>query len=330
MPPKGTKNKASSLARKLKALFPPANPACTFQDEDGQAYEEFRDMGKRAPNTQGTGRVKLSAQRSTLLVLNFTSRASSVPPAHLQALLSFLSAFLLLPVEYQAHPGAIDFSTNTFTLLGENYALTPPRLSRSSGGSKKRKQPSRPPRALDVFDLFDVLVHAATAPYASVLALFDAPLTEDGAEVMGRACGDRVCCVSTRQCDTLSSLLATACHELLHTLGVDHEQHDRCVMNAISSDEEDGEEDGEGGGGGQWRGDWLFLCRNNLRKLQLMHAEWGASPRYMMLLSGDGGGNGGFMTGYHLGLLSACASAGLKREVAWLGRVVEAFSSEDS
>jgi len=46
--------------------------------------------------------------------------------------------------------------------------------------------------------------------------------------VMGRACGNRVCCVSLHYCDyKLRCLLSTTFHELLHTLGVDHNTEER-------------------------------------------------------------------------------------------------------
>ena len=45
----------------FEKLHPPAPRDCVLEDEEEQTYAEFKEMGKREPNEQGTGRNKLIA-----------------------------------------------------------------------------------------------------------------------------------------------------------------------------------------------------------------------------------------------------------------------------
>jgi hypothetical protein len=113
---------------------------------------------------------------------------------------------------------------------------------------------------VEVFSLFDVLVHESKPPYFAIVGLFDCSLgeiEEDGQiiRVLGRACGDRLACVSLKECITLKSLFCVSSHELLHTFGLDHCTTFECLMNSIQVD------------------DWLFLSPLNLRKLMHFHLE---------------------------------------------------------
>ena len=231
----------------MDVLFPAANPDSVFDDEENQTYKNFVEMGKRNPNVQGTGRYKLCKGRNKILVVYFGPKINL--PIHLSELLSFLSVFVQLEVRYEEQLDAVDRKKKQMTLDGEVYDIS------VTTQSKKKARTSQSHTSIDVFSLFDVLVHKAKNPFFTVVGLFDCLLTEDGHEIMGRACGDRVCCISLPYCSNIRTLMATTCHEVLHTMGFDHNTVDRCVMNAIAEDD----------------AEWLFLSRVNIQKLQLFH-----------------------------------------------------------
>ena len=296
-------------------LFPPAAPGTYFEEEEGyelenQSYEEFVDMGKRRPNIHGTGRLKMSQKRQTILVINCGSSTSSSPRGQqIEILVEYLEKFMMMKVVYEEQIDAIDANGGTFTLDSNVYDIEV---------SKKKKGKTKVEYRLDVFSLFDVLIHKNRSPFFTVIGLFDHKLIEDGSEVMGRACGDRLACVSLQLCQPrLHTLLGTTCHELLHTIGIDHTSNHRCLMNAIASEEE-----------------WLFLCVENLRKLKLFHDEAGkrATTIYSSVMN-DGGKEkdiNGFIVAYHRNMLNMILSneymnVSLKREVEWLQKVIKRF-----
>ena len=140
-------------------------------------------------------------------------------------LVRYMSAFLLLDVELEVQSNAIDVKTNLFKLDGLEYEITIERKSKSA-------------KALEVFSLFDVLVNKVTSTYYSVIGLFEHMLVEDKQEILGRACGDRVACISLRSCSSPQSLVGTVAHETLHTFGIDHNSSHRCLMNAVANEDE--------------------------------------------------------------------------------------------
>lgn len=288
-------------------LFPAANPESIFEDEVEQTYEDFEEIGKRNPNKKGTGRYKLCKGRDRIAVYYFGS--SRNVPKNLDLYLGYLSDFLLLEVDYFERFDALDPNTNTFTLNGQEYDVPIEPLRGCKVGATKRKK-AKVESKLDVFSLFDVLVHVAKKPYFSVLGLFDCTLVEEDQEVLGRACGNRVCCISLLSCDSLPCLIATSCHELLHTMGFDHNTSERCVMNAIGSE------------------DWLFLSRTNLRKLQLFHEEGmklsGVNTKYRSE------GFDEFLLIYHDQLLARLSSdssiKSLGPSMAWLRSLIKTLS----
>ena len=95
---------------------------------------------------------------------------------------------------------------------------------------------------------------------------------EEVAEVLGRACGDRVAVVQCYPGVRDIELFGTIAHELLHTMGFDHTTHWRCLMNPSCYDDE-----------------WLFLAPHNLKKLKLFLSQESNSSfvldRYKRLLS---------------------------------------------
>jgi hypothetical protein len=104
--------------------------------------------------------------------------------------------------------------------------------------------------------------HHTVEPYITSVTLVEHSLAEqydEGViqEVLGRACGDRVCCVSVPNNES-RELMGTAVHELLHTLGFDHCNSFKCVMNAIAAETT------------------LHLSPPNLRKLMLFHGLYNA------------------------------------------------------
>lgn len=231
----------------MNILFPAANPCCIFDDEENQTYESFVEIGNRNPNAQGTGRFKLIKSRREILVVYFGSKTNL--PVHLSEFLLFLSAFVQFEVQYEEQLDAINHKTRQMTLDEVVYDIS------VATPSKKKARTSQSQTSIDVFSLFDVLVHKAKKPFFTVVGLFDSILTEDGQQIIGRACGDRVCCISLPYCSSIRTLMATTCHEVLRTMGFDHNTVDRCVMNAIAEDE----------------AEWLFLSRLNIQELQLFH-----------------------------------------------------------
>lgn len=277
-------------------LFPIADSDCIFDDEENQSVELFMQIGKRKPNFQGTGRHKLTCKRNKILIIYFGKIKTK--PLYFPFLISYLQSFLLLDIDIIDEYDAIDFQNHIFHLNGEIYDIKV---------NARRKKKRNSINSIDVFEIFDVLVHCAKEPYCSVIGIFDVNvmLTEDGNEVMGRACGDRVCCVSLYSCNNIKSLITTLCHEILHTLGFDHNTKERCVMNAIASSEE-----------------WLFLSLSSLKKLQIIHEEWGKSSNYNNLKC--------FNIEYHMGLLNTIKfNIDFKDYCKWLEHAIEYFKTVD-
>ena len=173
----------------MELLFPLADPACVFEDEENQTYESFVGMGKRRPNRFGTGRFKLSSDQNKVLVVYFGSKTNK--PKHIDLVLSFLSTFLLLEVLFEEQFGAIDLKQKQMALDGKIYDI-----ASSTKLAKKKPRKTVQRSSIDVFSLFDVLVHKAKRPHYCILGLFDTLLTEEDQPIMGRACGDRVRCMS--------------------------------------------------------------------------------------------------------------------------------------
>ena len=100
---------------------------------------------------------------------------------------------------------------------------------------------------VDVFSVFDVLVEYVAESDFNLLAVVEQPLgerishegeAEEVAEVLGRACGNRVAVVQCYPGVRDIELFGTIAHELLHTMGFDHTTHWRCLMNPSCYDDE--------------------------------------------------------------------------------------------
>ena len=307
-------------------LHQPPNPEAIFDDEEEQTFEEFVEIGKRSPNVQGTGRWKRTKQRSKIALFYFGKQYSTVPTTDngltfnaemLRNVRDFISVYLQIEVDFFEQFDAIDIHDQCFHLSGMDYDIKrfPPSTSkkaRSCGSNaKKRKTSSNLEREydqfgprIDVFSLFDVLVHEAKEPYIAIVGLFDCALGESIDEkgkmytdVLGRACGDRVACVSLPFCESLKSLLCNTIHELLHTVGFDHCNSYQCLMNAIGCE------------------DWFFLSPVNLRKLKVFCNQ-------------PDDDNGKFLiTRYQqmLSLLTSFHPAQFSQECVWIGEKLAAL-----
>ena len=165
---------AGSLS--MAELFPAANPESIFEDEAEQSYEDFVEIGKRNPNKKGTGRYKLCKGRDRIAVYYFGS--SRNVPKYLDLYLGFLSDFLLIEVDYFERCDAFDANTNTIFLNGQEYDVPIESLRGCKVSATKRKK-AKVESKVDVFSLFDVLVHLAKKPYFSILGLFDCTLVEE-------------------------------------------------------------------------------------------------------------------------------------------------------
>lgn len=230
-------------------LHCPAQPDSYFSDEDEQTYEEFVDMGKRNPNNQGTGRWKLQKKRKKIAIYDFGTDESQ----GVQGLAQLVAAFFSLEVDIVREDKALDLLDNSLRIGDLVYDISSWKKRISRGASATTEY------IVDVFSLFDVMVNIALPPYMMVLGVFNCKLAEEYdskcgyTEVLGRACGDRVACVSAAEHDSRKTLLATMLHELCHTIGFDHCSSWQCLMNARQAE------------------DFLFLSPVNLRKLKVFH-----------------------------------------------------------
>ena len=223
-------------------------------EQEEQTFAEFQDMGKRPPNLDGTGRFLLTPERRTIAVLNLCKR-SSLSEERLSRLSAYLRCFLQLDVAQSAASGELSMlaSKRKTDIVDHKQGIVFP-LRVLRGG------------LTDVFSLFDVMVEYVGHQDYALLALVDVKLGEEiednveVAEVLGRACGDRVAAVQCYAGMSDVELFGTATHELLHTCGFDHTTFWRCLMNPALDCQ-------------VWQagdpnvGSQLFLAPHNLRKL---------------------------------------------------------------
>jgi hypothetical protein len=148
--------------------------------------------------------------------------------------------------------------------------------------------------------------------------MFDCELSEENQIVMGRACGDRVACISLNCCDSIRTLLSTIIHELLHTIGFDHSTSERCVMNAIMSTDED---------------ECVFLCLTNLKKLKFFHEESSHKSKIYNSLIQSHPVNKNFEVLYHEQLLNVLEHYNdlkqFDKDRKWLKKVIKVFQQRD-
>jgi len=245
-------------------LHPPANEEEIDEDEEEQTFAHFVEYGKRNPNATGTGRWKLAKKRNKILILVVEPGGGEQSMFTTSELKQYIEAFFQLDADCaELGMGTIDIGNKRINLKSpsrsSHMSSHPLRLLDLNSKAKKSKK-SKPTYALDVFSLFDALVELVVEPYISCLALINYKLAEEWdnsvTEVLGRACGDRICCVSLPCHDSKREIFATSTHELLHTIGFDHCTSFRCIMNAFTSLEKA----------------TLFLSPPNLRKLKFFHS----------------------------------------------------------
>jgi hypothetical protein len=241
-----------------------------YEDEDEQTFDEFLDMGRRPPNEEGTGRFKISATRNRIACLFFINPKLEKKNKNLRKrrdeIKKYLEIFFVLPVDIlEMNEDVLDFAKETIHVGEYIYELTILPKKNKKNNKKRKKDAINDKtdnnRYIEVFSLFDALESLVTEPYLTMVAFIDHPLCEldedsdTGYQVVcGRACGDRIACVSLPECSSsFKNLLCVASHELLHTIGFDHCNSWQCLMNASGSD------------------NWLFLSPVNLRKLKIFH-----------------------------------------------------------
>jgi len=244
-------------------LHPPANEEEIDEDEEEQTFAHFVEYGKRNPNATGTGRWKLAKKRNKILILVVEPGGGEQSMFTTSELKQYIEAFFQLDADCaELGMGTIDIGNKRINLnspsRSSHMSSHPLRLLDLNSKAKKSKK-SKPAYALDVFSLFDALVQLVVEPYISCLALINYKLAEEWdssiTEVLGRACGDRICCVSLPCHDSKREIFWTSTHELLHTIGFDHCTSFHCIMNAFNSLEKA----------------TLFLSPPNLRKLKNFH-----------------------------------------------------------
>jgi hypothetical protein len=245
----------------------PFDGTVASEDEE-QGFDEFSEMGNREPNSEGTGRWLVNSKRNTIGILAL----GKVEAKLLEAVRCTLSAHTGLAVEvlsykldlkYSRKDGvSIEDAKRGFVFPIENC----PEQKKSRKRNSQRKAPFQP--RLEVFSLFDLLVEYVPKKvnkkrdYFAIVALTPLPIGEkvgpkEYVDVLGRACGDRVCVATTVGCSAanptlVNELIGSVCHEFLHTLGLDHCVEWECLMNSHAADQP-----------------WLFLSPLNLRKLEL-------------------------------------------------------------
>ncbi|KAJ3139079.1 Asparagine synthetase domain-containing protein 1 [Physocladia obscura] len=188
-------------------------------DEISQSFAEFVEMGKQAPNAEGTGRFLVGDDsRNCIYILLLKDAAIDL------MLEKFLAAFFqsipirLIHTELQAKIKSK--GRNRTSLVDKMRGFEFPLETNKLG-------------AIDVFSLFDVLseylpIDAFTAIFVADLPIFDP--CDPTATIGGRACGDRIAVLSTKNVSQ-RELFQTCAHELLHTFGVDHCEAWHCIMN---------------------------------------------------------------------------------------------------
>mmetsp|Transcript_22119 Transcript_22119/g.28650 ORF Transcript_22119/g.28650 Transcript_22119/m.28650 type:complete len:363 (-) Transcript_22119:103-1191(-) len=248
----------------FSSLHSVANPDSLgrYEITDEQSFDEFKEMGKRNPNPEGTGRWKITSKRNKIGVVwikkkNQTKKKAAKMQSCIESIANLISAFSCLGTDVISLEGDEDIclfpKEGKILAKGSSFPLN----TFQSVYNKNRL-------VLDVFSLFDMLVEYAKPPYVSIVAFVDEELGEeadagegvegsDYYEVLGRACGDRVACVSTSE-PKIRDLFATAMHEAFHTVGLDHCTTWNCLMNPSSCDQI-----------------CVTLSPLNLRKLLLMH-----------------------------------------------------------
>ncbi len=255
------------LHTKYSHLHPRADEDAYFSDEEEQSYAQFVDMGNRPPNEEGTGRFTITPSRNRIACLFFVDRkkekSNTNQKKQRERIREFLEIFLHVPVDIIEYDAKL-LSIEDETIHIGDYIYELDMYPKLKKGTKKRKKENSSERAIEVFSLFDALEGIVTEPYLSMVAFIDSPLCEvmekeEGSNeeeysiVYGRACGNRIACVSLVDCVTFKDLLCVTLHELLHTVGFDHCNSWRCLMNATGSDS------------------WIFLSPVNLRKLKVFH-----------------------------------------------------------
>lgn len=253
-------------------------PKAIDDSEEEQSFRQFVDMGKREPNERGTGRWLVTEERMTIALVCI----GDVEKKTVESVKSFLSAFFH-GMKVELHP-----SLSNVTILKSDE------IRAAKTGNKKKRAVNRCTLAmgsyaysieqafvsgehcLEVFSLFDMLVHAVQKDQYCVIALVNGGICEQVDDeylpVLGRACGDRVCVVDARHASAenkvenrrnpilinqdgakqnLRTLLATTAHESLHCFGLDHCITWQCIMNSQQVEEHE----------------FLFLSPLNLKKL---------------------------------------------------------------
>lgn len=229
-------------------LHPAPNDESFYEDEDDQTFDDFKRCGKRNPNELGTGRWKLTLKRNRILVLCASNKANYIKWSNELCLI--LKPYFQLDVDIEfIDELSFKMDDKCYIEKGTKHNLNFINIKKSTKHKKKTVE------IVDVFSLFDIFCKKSCMPYITTILLVDFNIgeinDEEAYEVLGRACGDRICCVSFLKNKKRRDFFSTCLHELCHTIGFDHCKSFKCVMNAIATEST------------------LFLSPPNLRKLKL-------------------------------------------------------------
>ncbi len=310
--------------QKYAKLHPKPSKDSYFSDEQEQSYEEFLDMGNRPPNEAGTGRFLLTRERKKIACLFFVDfqqrrrKTSSYLAfqAKQQQIKSFIECYMSLEIDIIEYDlSKLDLDQGIVHVGEYIYELDLyPSVTGKSKKAKGKKRKLNEPSYIEVFSLFHAMESLVTCPYLSMLVFVDAYLCEAHSDeedtepdqepysiVYGRACGDRIACISLKECITLKDLLCVSLHELCHTIGFDHCNSWKCLMNATGTDS------------------WLFMSPVNMRKLKVFHSIEQAEK------NGERKVGDFILTRYEtvLAVLLSWQDQLFDREIAWLQEIIE-------
>ncbi|KAL4511838.1 hypothetical protein ABPG72_012683 [Tetrahymena utriculariae] len=228
----------------MKDLFKAPYDQNIMPYDEGQNVKEFLDMEEET-NSEGTGRFRFQKSGRNKIMLYFVGKQPEIEKIiDSNVILQAFKAFFSLETIYVEFLEFFNFEKRfkgkRISIIDQKKQLEFPLKQR--GGR------------VGVFSLFDVLVeYIQKKSYTNVFFVDEDIIEEDNPDfnLVGRACGDRICIVSLKNISTYE-VISTSLHECLHTFGIDHCIYFDCIMNSMYQQDQF----------------WMQLCPVDLVKLQ--------------------------------------------------------------